>query len=155
MKRLLAASAIAALLGFAATATSLEGYSPADEPAAAGSDDGAPAADPQVERGRYLVENVGMCGQCHSPRNAAGDLLKSQWLHGAPVPVTAPRGYRERWAYKAPRIAGLPQHTDEEFVTLLTTGINRDGRKTLAPMPSYRMKEGDALAIAAYLRSLP
>jgi len=29
-----------------------------------------PAA--KVERGKYLVENVGMCGDCHTPRNERG-----------------------------------------------------------------------------------
>ncbi len=125
---------------------------------AAGSDDATPstagAAAGDVERGKYLVEGVGMCGQCHSPRDEKGNLQMDEWLHGGPVPVTTPRGY-ENWAYKAPRIAGLPQHTDEEFVVLMTTGINRDGKEVLAPMPPFRLTEADALAIAAYLRSLP
>ncbi len=114
----------------------------------------AAAAGGDVERGKYLVEGVGMCGQCHSPRDTKGNAEMDEWLHGGPVPVTTPQGY-EKWAYKAPRIAGLPQHTDEEFVTLMTTGINRDGKKPMAPMPPFRITEEDALAIAAYLRSLP
>jgi mono/diheme cytochrome c family protein len=119
-----------------------------------------PAADgAQVERGRYLVEGVAMCAQCHTPRNESGELLMNQWLKGAPVPVTTPDGYA-KWAYKAPRIAGLPQHkaaTPElpsEFVTLMTTGINRDGKPPLSPMPQFRMTQEDAEAIEAYLRSL-
>lgn len=112
-----------------------------------------PAAPPQVERGRYLVDKVAMCGQCHTSRDSRGELQTDSWLTGAPVPLTAPEGY-EKWAYKAPRIAGLPQHTDEEFVRLMTTGINRDGKPPMAPMPPYRITEEDALAIAAYLRSL-
>lgn len=112
-----------------------------------------PAASPQVERGRYLVDQVAMCGQCHTPRDSHGVLQADQWLTGAPVPVTTPEGY-EQWAFRAPRIAGLPQHTDEEFVRLMTTGINRDGKELMSPMPPYRITEEDALAIAAYLRSL-
>jgi mono/diheme cytochrome c family protein len=117
--------------------------------------DAAPmAADgAHVERGRYLVEGVAMCGQCHTPRNESGELLMNQWLKGAPVPVTTPDGYA-KWAYKAPRIAGLPQHTSEQFVTLMTTGINRDGKPPLSPMPPFRMSKEDAEAIEAYLRSL-
>lgn len=114
---------------------------------------GAPA-DPLVERGRYLVEGVGMCGQCHTPRNARGELKTSDVLGGAPVPVVMPAGWAKPWAYKAPRIAGLPQHTDEEFVVLMTTGVNRDGRELMLPMPPFRMSEADATAIAAYLRTL-
>lgn len=114
----------------------------------------APAADSaQIERGRYIVTGVSMCGECHTPRNASGELQMNHWLMGASIPVTTPEGYRS-WVYKAPRIADLPQHTDEQFVTLMTTGINRDGMQTRSPMPQFRMSEEDALAIAAYLRSL-
>lgn len=109
-----------------------------------------------AERGRYLVERVAMCGHCHTPRDDRGELRPSQWLHGAPVPLSTPAGYAEKWTYKAPRIAGLPQYeTDADFVKLLTTGINRDGKEPMAPMPPYRMSEEDAQAIADYLRSLP
>lgn len=106
-----------------------------------------------VERGRYLATGIGMCGECHTPRNASGELQTDRWLKGAPIPVGTPEGY-ETWAYKAPRIAGLPQHTDDEFVRLMTTGVNRDDKPTRFPMPQFRMTEEDALAIAAYLRSL-
>jgi mono/diheme cytochrome c family protein len=109
----------------------------------------------QVERGRYLVEGVGMCGQCHSPRNAQGHVVAEQFLHGGPVPLLTPKGYQDKWAYKAPRLAGLPQHTDEQIVRLLTTGINRDGKVPMPPMPPFRMSAEDALAVAAYLRSVP
>ncbi|MEM9558162.1 MAG: c-type cytochrome [Acidobacteriota bacterium] len=108
--------------------------------------------DATVQRGRYLVA-LANCGQCHTPRNADGDLLNDQWLEGAPVPSVTPQGYPQ-WAYKAPRIAGLPQHTDAEFVTLMTTGINRDGKKTMAPMPEFRLSKEDAETIAAYLRAV-
>lgn len=124
------------------------------EPAADATPAAAPAADSaQIERGRYIVTGVSMCGECHTPRNTSGELQMDRWLKGAPIPVTTPQGYKT-WVYKAPRIAGLPQHTDEEFVTLLTTGVNRDGLETRSPMPQFRMSEEDALAIAAYLRSL-
>lgn len=133
---------------------------PVTAPAASSPAVDAPPAAPahytpeQVERGRYLVERVAMCGQCHSPRNDHGQLQMEDFLHGGPVPLLTPQGYA-KWAYKAPRIAGLPQHTDQQFVTLLTTGINRDGKEPLPPMPSFRMTEEDSLAIAAFLRSVP
>ena len=97
----------------------------------------APAADSaQVERGRYLVTGVSMCGECHTPRDASGDLQMHLWLKGAPVPVATPQGF-EPWVHRAPRIAGLPQHTDEEFVTLMTTGINRDGVDQWRPYDAW------------------
>jgi mono/diheme cytochrome c family protein len=41
---------------------------------------------PELERGRYLVEALGHCGECHTPRNALGGLDRSRWLGGAPNP---------------------------------------------------------------------
>ena len=40
----------------------------------------------QVARGKYIVEDVAMCGTCHTPRLANGELDRSRWLAGAPVP---------------------------------------------------------------------
>ncbi len=45
-----------------------------------------PAPTPQLARGRYLVEALAHCGECHTPRNALGGLQRSQWLSGAPNP---------------------------------------------------------------------
>jgi len=41
-----------------------------------------PASTAQIEHGRYLVECIGMCGDCHSPRNDKGEFDRSQWLQG-------------------------------------------------------------------------
>lgn len=38
-------------------------------------------------RGRYLVEALGHCGECHTPRNALGGLDLERWLAGAPNPT--------------------------------------------------------------------
>lgn len=40
----------------------------------------------EQQRGRYLVEGLGHCAECHTPRNALGALDTSQWLAGAPNP---------------------------------------------------------------------
>ncbi|MEL7058961.1 MAG: c-type cytochrome [Acidobacteriota bacterium] len=109
--------------------------------------------DAEVQRGRYLVAAVAQCQQCHTPRDRRGALQMSKWLEGAAVPVETPNGYAQ-WAYKAPRISGLPQHTSEEFMTLMTTGVNRDGKVTMYPMPQFRLKPEDVQAIEAYLRAL-
>ena len=39
-----------------------------------------------LERGRYLVEGPGHCGECHTPRSAIGGPDLSRWLAGAPNP---------------------------------------------------------------------
>ena len=106
------------------------------------------------ERGRYLVENVAVCVQCHTPRSENGDLLFSRMLLGAPVPVTKPYPLQQ-WAEYAPRIAGLPQYSEEQMLKLLTVGIGRDGTPLRAPMPTFKMTSQDAQDVAAYLKSLP
>lgn len=39
----------------------------------------------QIERGRYLVEDVANCAECHTPRNAQGELDRHAWLERAPI----------------------------------------------------------------------
>src|SRR5581483_11188099 len=41
------------------------------------------AADEKVERGKYLVEEVAKCQDCHTPRATDGTLDKDKWLKGA------------------------------------------------------------------------
>lgn len=111
------------------------------------------APEDDVERGRYLVRHVAMCVQCHTPRDEGGALEETRLLQGAPVPLRAP--YGDPWAFRAPWLAGLPGHTEDELVHLLSTGIvRRTGRPPAPPMPPFRMTEADARAVAAYLKSL-
>lgn len=51
-------------------------------------------------------------------------------------------------------IAGLPNWTDEQAITFLTTGTAPDGTQANPPMPQYRFNRADAKAVVAYLRSL-
>jgi len=115
----------------------------------------APGPQGQVERGRYLVERVAQCPQCHTPRDASGELIQTQFLQGAPIPVKAPPFPNTRWAFQAPAIAGLPGFTQEDIVRLLTEGVvARTGQPPTPPMPRFRMNQEDAQAVFAYLRSL-
>lgn len=105
------------------------------------------------ERGKYLSESVAMCVQCHSPREADGTLIRSKLYDGAAIPVGKPNQLKQ-WADFAPRIAGLPQYSEQQLVTLLTTGIGRDGKMLRAPMPTFKMSRQDAADVAAYLKGL-
>lgn len=119
---------------------------------------GAGAAEKpgQLAHGRYLVENVGMCGDCHTPRGAMGQPDLQHPLGGATldfrptVPVPA-------WAELAPSIAGPKAlgWTRAQMVKFLETGVTPDGRESLPPMPRVRLTREDAEAVAAYLSSLP
>ena len=107
-----------------------------------------------IGRGKYIVEHVALCSECHTPRDENGTLKPSEYLKGAPVPVKSPPYPQMKWALKAPAIAGLPGYTEEESIRLLTDGITRDRRKPDPPMPQYRLNRADAEAVAAYLKSL-
>jgi mono/diheme cytochrome c family protein len=102
-----------------------------------------------VERGKYIVESVAMCGRCHTPGGDKGQPDRMRWLQGAPIRDPDPN-----WAVQSARIAGTPPGTDEQFITLLTTGISRTGAPPRPPMPSFRMTRSDAASVLAYLKSL-
>ncbi len=104
-------------------------------------------------RGRYLVEDVAMCGTCHTPRKANGELDRSRWLAGAPVPYLPARPTRD-WPIQAPRLAGTPPAPDAAMITLLTTAIWTNGKPLRDPMPKFHMTVQDATAVVAYLKSL-
>lgn len=103
-----------------------------------------------AERGRYLVEKIGLCWDCHSPRDEQGQFVLDKWLQGAPLPFapTIPMP----WAPVSKPIAGLPGLSDEQALQFLTTGQLPDGRTPLPPMPSYRFSVEDARDVIAYLR---
>ena len=105
-------------------------------------------------RGKFIFENVAMCIQCHTPRNESGELLTSQYLEGAPVPVNPPPYPNMKWAVKAPAIAGLIGYTKQQGIRLLTEGITSDGRIPNPPMPPFRLTRSDAEAVVDYLKSL-
>ncbi|HTO04557.1 MAG TPA: c-type cytochrome [Opitutus sp.] len=108
-----------------------------------------------VERGRYIVHGVGLCIDCHSPRNERGEFIENRHLTGAPLAFKPTM--EMPWMPAAPRIAGLPAgYTAEEVVQFLMTGQRPHGLPpTLPPMPPYRMNREDAEATVAYLRTLP
>jgi len=113
----------------------------------------AAAAEDKVAHGRYIVEEVAMCGRCHSPIDPNGNRDVTHWLLGGAVGM-APTVATDTWAIVAPRIGGGPAGTDEQIVHLLMTGISRTGRPLRQPMPQFRMSQSDAEAVLAYLKSL-
>ncbi len=106
-----------------------------------------------VEHGRYIVENIAMCVECHSDRDPAGNIIDSTRFHGGPVPVRPP--WLNDWAIRAPRNAGLPGYDDAQAMRLLTEGaIGRDGRQLRLPMPRFHMSQQDAADVIAFMRTL-
>jgi mono/diheme cytochrome c family protein len=118
----------------------------------AGSLRAQPAPDAQIQRGKYLVENVAMCADCHTPRDDKGQFDRTQWLQGNVLDFKP--DHKMPFAAVAVPIAGLPGFNDEKAVKFLETGIDLTGKPAMWPMPQFRLNHDDAVAVVAYLRSL-
>jgi mono/diheme cytochrome c family protein len=106
----------------------------------------------EIAQGRYLVEEVARCSDCHTPRDSNGVLDRSRWLQGAPVWIM-PTQSKEIWASHAPNLASFP-YSDQQAQDILERGIGPNGIRIQAPMHAYHLHHTDAVAIIAYLRSL-
>lgn len=118
----------------------------------------AQAADPQIERGKYLVQ-VGGCNDCHTPGNFLGHPDMDRYLGGSDVGFGIPgSGVFVPPNLTPDKATGLGNWSAQQIVTAITTGQRPDGR-VLAPAMPWRglsvLTKPDALAIAAYLKSLP
>lgn len=114
------------------------------------------ATDPAalIARGKYLTDNIGLCGDCHTQRLPTGVLDDANYLHGATL-VFKPSN-PQPWAPVTPALAGLPEGYDEaQFTAFLQSNVKPDGSRPLPPMPEYKLNAEDAAAMTAYLKSLP
>jgi hypothetical protein len=148
--RILRSASIGALSMLVLTASPLQSQRPATAPSIRPT---AVTTLPRgnAEHGRYLVEHVAMCIECHSGRDARGTILESERFLGAPIPFAPP--WPNDWAMRAPRNRGLPGYTDELALRLLTEGaIGRNGEQLRPPMPRFRMSVQDAADVIAYMR---
>lgn len=111
--------------------------------------------DPAIQRGRYLAEGAGHCGECHTPRDALGGPDHSRWLAGAPNPEG--RG-------RIPNITPAGKNTADwsasdlayYFESGFTPEFDTVGGSMVAVQENLaRLPAGDRQAIAAYLKALP
>ncbi|HVJ55560.1 MAG TPA: c-type cytochrome [Aliidongia sp.] len=112
-------------------------------------------AETAVDRGAYLVNGIGACGNCHSPHDSAGALSGPALSGGKAVIQPAFTAYPPNLT--PDRDTGLGDWTEDQIVTALREGRKPDGSILRPPMPIdfYRnLSDRDARAIAAYLRSL-
>ncbi|MEP4803084.1 MAG: cytochrome c [Hyphomicrobiales bacterium] len=107
--------------------------------------------DQQI-RGRYLVEALGHCAECHTPRNGLGGLKRDLWLTGAPNPNG--KG----------RVPGLTSDqldwSDADIAEYLKSGFTPDydsagGEMVEVIENTSQLTDDDRLAIAAYLKVVP
>ncbi|CAN0586886.1 unnamed protein product, partial [Ectocarpus sp. 12 AP-2014] len=103
-------------------------------------------------RGRYLVEALGHCGECHTPRTFTGAMDRSAWLSGAPNPsgdgrIPAITPSELGWS-----AADIAYYLESGFTPDYDSagGEMADVVTNLAQLPPE-----DRAAIAAYLIALP
>jgi hypothetical protein len=113
-----------------------------------------PASEADIKRGKYLVEEVAKCSECHTPRDTQGRLDPARWLQGAPIWIT-PVTPIPSWADSAPALAGFPGYSDADAVNILEKGVGANGEVIRPPMHIYHLNHADTVAIVAYLQSLP
>lgn len=114
-----------------------------------------PAKSAAWNRGAYLVEGLGHCSDCHSPRNLMGGIEKSRDFTGAII---------DGWfalELTSDMATGLGSWSVDEIATYLKTGVARDKTTTLGPMAevirnslSY-LTDADRQAMAEYLKTIP
>ncbi|OWQ90524.1 hypothetical protein CDN99_13025 [Roseateles aquatilis] len=107
-------------------------------------------------RGRYLVQSVGHCAECHAPRNRLGALENAAGLRGGWVGV-------QGWIAPSladPHAAGVQDWSETEVRQWLRAGWSPRGA-ALGPMADVvaeslqYLADDDTRAMAVYLRSLP
>jgi mono/diheme cytochrome c family protein len=116
------------------------------------------AASKQVERGKYLASII-PCTDCHTPGSFLGHPDMKHYLGGSEVGFEVPG----LGVFYGPNLTpdketGLGNWSKEQIATAITTGKTPDGRILAPPMPVESFKHlthADALAIAAYLKTLP
>lgn len=114
-----------------------------------------PVDDPELVRGRYLVEGPGHCGECHTPRNWNGGLDYSRWLSGAANPDG-----EGRVPNITPDKNGLADWSRRDIEYYLSSGLTPDfdtvgGSMVEVQANMARLPAEDRAAIAAYLKAIP
>ncbi len=110
-------------------------------------------ASAEINRGAYLVESLGHCGSCHTPRGLgmnekALDSSDADFLAG---------GNLNGW--DVPSLRGMPRWSEKEIVDYLATGRNDKAAvggemKSVVEHSTSYMTDADLQAIASYLKFL-
>ncbi len=114
-------------------------------------------AQSPLERGRYLVDGMAACGNCHAARDPKGQVIPDRGLSGG-MDFDTP-------AFKAyaPNITpdpdtGIGKWTDAQLGKAIREGVRPDGSIIGPPMPIEFLREisdADLAAIIVYLRAQP
>ena len=104
----------------------------------------------EVVRGRYLVEVLGHCTECHTPRNVLGGLDRQSWMQGGVL----------HGGERAPNlIATMEDWAAEDIAEYLSSGFTPDfdsvGGEMVEVVENFaHLTDADRLAVGAYLEKL-
>ena len=115
-----------------------------------------PDRSPAWNRGAYLVNHLGHCGACHTPKLLGALFLNFKFLAGSEA-IPGP--------YPAPNITpdlttGLGRWSEADMVRALGAAITPQGEPIRGPMAEYvesgsgHLSVADLAAMAVYLRSV-
>ena len=128
-------------------------FAPSPESLEAAANPGVSVSEAEKARGAYLVQGLGHCGSCHTPRaltmqEKALDDSSPDYLAGA-----------ELNGWSVPALRGVRHWTKDEIVDYLGSGRNNQasvaGEMTdVVANSTSHMTDDDLQAIAAYLKSI-
>jgi mono/diheme cytochrome c family protein len=124
---------------------------------------GAQSATTPVERGRYLVESILACGNCHTPKSPTGEPITSRTLAGGGASFTLPPFAGVASNITPDRETGIGTWSDAEIKRAIVAGVRPDHGKlpntTLGVVMAVSFFKAltptDLDAVVAYLRSVP
>jgi mono/diheme cytochrome c family protein len=105
-------------------------------------------------RGAYLVNSLGHCAECHSPRNLLGGIIADKRFAGGP------NLEGEGWVPNITQKGELAEWSEKDIEYFLETGQMPDGDSAGGSMARVirnisQLNPADRAAIAEYLKSLP
>jgi mono/diheme cytochrome c family protein len=118
---------------------------------------GSASAQNLIERGKYLVEGVAGCGNCHSPRDEEGNFIEGKEFSGAYV-ITDPAFKAYAKNITPDKETGIGTWTPQQIARAIREGKRPDGTLLGPPMSFefYRdISDSDIDAIVAYIRTVP
>jgi mono/diheme cytochrome c family protein len=119
---------------------------------------GAASAQTPVERGKYLVEGILTCGNCHSPRGPGGVIDAGRLHSGGPQEWDTP-AFKVKGSNITPdRDTGTGSWSADDLKRAVRDGVRPNGVQ-LAPIMPYGFYKvftpADLDAVVAYLKSVP
>ena len=111
----------------------------------------------KIGRGRYLV-TVASCGDCHTPGTLYGAPDSSRSLSGSELGWVGPWGTSYPSNLTPDPETGIGKWSEGDIIKAIKRGVKPDGSPVLPPMawPNLaHLTDGDASAIAAFLKSIP